>query len=59
LPANGRTIAAFIGGEPVKREFGIDDRGRTIIGQLKLAWPIAFVAPLIRAMNHAAEARAE
>lgn len=43
FPGGHRVIAAVIGGEWVKRDFGLDinPNHRVVIGHLKLAWPLS------------------
>jgi hypothetical protein len=44
MPGGYRVVAAIVGGPATERDFGVEIRGRKIIGSLKLAWPAAMVS---------------
>ena len=41
FPGGARTVISIIGGPTTDRDFGLDLRGKMVVGHLKLAWPYA------------------
>lgn len=39
FPGGSRVLRAIVGGFATERDFGLDLRGRKVVGHLKLAWP--------------------
>lgn len=54
LPTGYVIKASILGGDAVPREFGIDVAGRTVLGSLKIAWPMANMGQMLAGLPEVA-----